>query len=227
MHARADHPGGAGELLGRGVRAVLQRARVGGQQRQPVGEHVVHLAGDPRPLRDAGLGDAAGLLGLGAAGPLAQRGEQRLPGTVPFAPADAAPPRRRSRSTAHHAYGSDPFGRHTPRIRCAATSAPPTATATAKGRRCATYSVPNVAAGVAAGDSAASTASATAPGTGQRSSTGTRAQATSPTAISSVSSPDDSCELACPTMVAAVSAPIPVVAPAITGSGGDSLTRPG
>ena len=92
MHAGPHHPGGAGELLGRGVRAVLQRARVGGQQRQPVGEHVMHLAGDPRPLRDAGLGDAAGLFGLGAAGPLAQRGEQRLPGTVPLAPADERRP---------------------------------------------------------------------------------------------------------------------------------------
>ena len=92
MHPGPHHPGGAGELLGRGVRAVLERARVGGQQRQPVGEHVMHLAGDPRPLRHAGLGDAAGLFGLGAAGPLAQRGEQRLPGTVPLAPADERRP---------------------------------------------------------------------------------------------------------------------------------------
>jgi len=88
VDARADHPGGTGELLGRSVRAVLERPGVGREQRKPVGEDVVHLAGDARTLGRARLGDAAGLLGLGPAGLLAQRFEQRVPGPRELAPAD-------------------------------------------------------------------------------------------------------------------------------------------
>ena len=88
VDARADDPGGAGELLGRGVRAVLECPGVGGEQREPVGEDVVHLAGDARALGRARLGHPAGLLGLGPAGLLAERFEQRLPGPRELAPAD-------------------------------------------------------------------------------------------------------------------------------------------
>ena len=63
--------GGARDLLRRRVRAELERAGVQAQQRDPVGEHVVHLARDPRPLGVAGLLDAQLLLGLGAAQALA------------------------------------------------------------------------------------------------------------------------------------------------------------
>ena len=48
-------------------RAVGQGAGVQAQQRDPVGEHVVHLAGDPGALGVAGLLDEQLLLGLGVA----------------------------------------------------------------------------------------------------------------------------------------------------------------
>ena len=54
VRAGADHRGGARDLLGRRVRAELQRAGVQAQQRDPVGEHVVHLARDPRALGRSG-----------------------------------------------------------------------------------------------------------------------------------------------------------------------------
>lgn len=44
-----DHAHGLGELFRRRPRGVLERARVHGQQRQPVREHVVHLPGDLLP----------------------------------------------------------------------------------------------------------------------------------------------------------------------------------
>ena len=43
-------PAASRDLLGRRVGAELERARVHAQQRDPVREHVVHLARDPRPL---------------------------------------------------------------------------------------------------------------------------------------------------------------------------------
>ena len=46
---------------------------VDAQQRHPVGEHVVHLAGDPPALGLAGLGDLEPLLGLQPLGPLPER----------------------------------------------------------------------------------------------------------------------------------------------------------
>ena len=72
MRAGADHRGGARDLLGRGVRAELQRAGVQAQQRDPVGQHVVHLARDARALGVADLLDAQLLLGLGVAHALAR-----------------------------------------------------------------------------------------------------------------------------------------------------------
>ena len=63
--AGADHSSGTRDLLGRGVRAKLQRAGVQAQQRDPVGQHVVHLARDARALGVADLLDAQLLLGLG------------------------------------------------------------------------------------------------------------------------------------------------------------------
>ena len=63
--AGADHCGRARDLLGRRVRAELQRAGVQAQQRDPVGQHVVHLARDARALGVADLLDAQFLLGLG------------------------------------------------------------------------------------------------------------------------------------------------------------------
>ena len=73
VRARAHDAGGARDLLGRRVGAELERARVHAQQRDPVGEHVVHLARDAGALVLARLLDAQLLLGLGALGALAQR----------------------------------------------------------------------------------------------------------------------------------------------------------
>jgi hypothetical protein len=88
VRAGPDHARGAGDLFGRCVGAVLDRAGVGGQQRQPVGEHVVHLAGDPGALGRPRLGDPAALLRLGAARPLLQRGDEGVAGPGHLAPAD-------------------------------------------------------------------------------------------------------------------------------------------
>ena len=71
---------------GRLVAAVLERARVQGQQGQAVGEDVVHLAGDAAALGGAGVGDGAARAarstargGSGRASPHAEddAGEQR------------------------------------------------------------------------------------------------------------------------------------------------------
>ena len=50
VRARADHARRARDLVRRSRGAELQRARVHAQQRDPVREHVVHLARDPRAL---------------------------------------------------------------------------------------------------------------------------------------------------------------------------------
>ena len=55
LGALADHAGRLGDLLGRCVGVKLERAGVHGTAREAVGEHVVHLAGDPPPLGRAGL----------------------------------------------------------------------------------------------------------------------------------------------------------------------------
>jgi hypothetical protein len=73
---------------------------------------------------------------------------------------------------------------------------------------------------MAAGDTAASAARASAPGTGQRSRTGSSAQATTPTATSRTSRLVAVCELNSPQIVAAVSAPIAPMTPALTASPG-------
>ena len=81
-------PAAARDLLGRRVGAELQRARVQAQQRDPVGEHVVHLAGDARALVLARLLDAQLLLGLGALGALAQRQHELAPRAHEHPPGD-------------------------------------------------------------------------------------------------------------------------------------------
>ena len=73
MCAGADHCGRARDLLGQRVRAELQRAGMQAQQRDPVGQHVVHLARDARALGVADLLEAQLLLGLGMAHALAPR----------------------------------------------------------------------------------------------------------------------------------------------------------
>jgi hypothetical protein len=73
VRAGADHRGCARDLLGRRVRAELQRASVQAQQRDPMREHVVHLARDARALGVADLLDAQLLLGLSAAQALPPR----------------------------------------------------------------------------------------------------------------------------------------------------------
>ena len=84
--AGPDHPGRAGDLGGCRVRPDLQRAGVQAEQRDPVGQHVVHLAGDPGAFQRAGLRDPQLLLGLGALGPIAQRHARAGAGTGPPCP---------------------------------------------------------------------------------------------------------------------------------------------
>ena len=55
VRAGPDHPGRPRDLVRRGVGPELQRAGVHAQQREPVGQHVVHLPGDPGALELAGL----------------------------------------------------------------------------------------------------------------------------------------------------------------------------
>ena len=74
---RAQQLGGLPHLLRRQVGPDLERAGVQRQQRDPVGEHVVHLAGDPGALGHPGPVLVQPLVGLGAQGTLAQ-GEQKL-----------------------------------------------------------------------------------------------------------------------------------------------------
>ena len=77
--ALADHLGGAGDLLGGGVGAELERAGVDAQQRQAVAEDVVHLPGDLVAGALLGLlGPQLGL-GLGPVGPVAQGQHQLAP----------------------------------------------------------------------------------------------------------------------------------------------------
>ena len=64
---------GLGDLLGGGVGMELERAGVQAQQRDAVGQDVVHLARDAQALGLAGLLDAQALLGLQRARALAQR----------------------------------------------------------------------------------------------------------------------------------------------------------
>ena len=93
--AGADHRGRARDLLGRRVGAELERAGVQAQQRDPVGEDVVHLARDPCPLGVADLLDAQLLFGLGAgAGARAASGAARA-GTCPTRRSPRCPARRR------------------------------------------------------------------------------------------------------------------------------------
>ena len=88
--ARAHDAGRARDLLRRRVGAELERARVHAQQRDAVGEHVVHLARDAGALVLARLLDAQLLLGLGAVGALAQRRHELAPGADEHAPGDRA-----------------------------------------------------------------------------------------------------------------------------------------
>ena len=66
-------------LLGGEVLAERKRARMHRDLRDPVGEHVVHLAGDPGPLVAARLCDPQLLLGLGALRAAPQRPEELAP----------------------------------------------------------------------------------------------------------------------------------------------------
>ncbi|RAO48847.1 hypothetical protein ONO86_02716 [Micromonospora noduli] len=98
VRAAPDHPGGPGHLVGRRVRAELQRTRVQAEQRDPMGQHVVHLPGDPGAFEVAGLGDPQLLLRLGPLGPLPQRHDQLPPGPHEHPPGQ-------HRETEHHSPG--------------------------------------------------------------------------------------------------------------------------
>ena len=88
---RADELGARRDLLGRRCGLHLERAGVHGDQRHLVGEHVVHLAGDARPLGEPGLLGPHLLLGLGPRRPLAQRGDEVAAGADVRAGGDAEP----------------------------------------------------------------------------------------------------------------------------------------
>ena len=61
------------------VGAVGQRPGMDGDQADPVGQHVVHLAGDPGPLVELSLFHPEPLLGLRALGPVTQGPQQFAP----------------------------------------------------------------------------------------------------------------------------------------------------
>ena len=88
--ARATSAGGR-------VGPELERARVQAQQRDPVREHVVHLARDPRAFVLARLLDPQLLLGLGALGTVAQREDELAPRAHEHAPGDDAAGRQQRR----------------------------------------------------------------------------------------------------------------------------------
>jgi hypothetical protein len=67
-----DDRGGAGYVGGGRVRPELQCPGVHAEQRQPVGQHIVHLPGDAPPLGLARLFGTALLIGLQPVGPLPQ-----------------------------------------------------------------------------------------------------------------------------------------------------------
>ena len=70
---RAQQLGGLPHLLRRQVGPDLERTGVQRQQRDPVGEHVVHLPRDPGALGHPRPVLVQTLVGLGPQGPLAQR----------------------------------------------------------------------------------------------------------------------------------------------------------
>ena len=76
----AEQLGGLADLGRRQVGPDLQGPRVQRHQRDPVGEHVVHLAGDPGALGQTGLICVEALVGLGPQGPLPKREEQLAAG---------------------------------------------------------------------------------------------------------------------------------------------------
>ena len=75
-----DHVRRPGGLLGCQVRPEGERAGVHRHQRDPVRQHVVHLAGDPRALVRASLRDPQRLLALRPFRTVAQRRQQLSPG---------------------------------------------------------------------------------------------------------------------------------------------------
>lgn len=80
--------GGPADLGGGGVRPEFERPGVHAEQGQPVGQYVVHLAGDGLPGQALGLFGAQLRLGLGAAGPFAEREDELAPGAYDHAPAE-------------------------------------------------------------------------------------------------------------------------------------------
>jgi len=75
---RAQQLGGLPHLRRRQVRPDLERTGVQRQQRDPVGEHVMHLAGDPGALRHPGPVFVQALISLRPQSPLTQC-EDKLP----------------------------------------------------------------------------------------------------------------------------------------------------
>ena len=133
VRAGAHDAGGARDLLGRRVGAELERARVHAQQRDAVGEHVVHLARDPRALVLACLLDAQLLLGLRAVGPLAQRRHELAPRTHEHAPRDRGD---RDEQDEHDRDPQRVVGvRDAPRCRSASVASPNALTATTTEKR--------------------------------------------------------------------------------------------
>jgi hypothetical protein len=75
----SHHRGSLGYFLGRGSGAELQSAGVNAQQREPVGQDIVHLPGDAAALGLPGRLDATFLVGLQLVCPLAERALQFAP----------------------------------------------------------------------------------------------------------------------------------------------------
>jgi hypothetical protein len=80
--------GGLAHLRRRQVGSHLERAGVEGHQGDPVGEHVVHLAGDPAAFGHAGAVCVEQLIGFGSLGALAQGEEELAAGPHEHPPRD-------------------------------------------------------------------------------------------------------------------------------------------
>jgi hypothetical protein len=84
----SDDTSGLGAFLGRGIRAILQRPGIGGHQREPMGQHVVHLPGDSDPFRGPCLSYPTSLLLLGSLRPKHKRRDQSGPRLYPCSNSD-------------------------------------------------------------------------------------------------------------------------------------------
>ena len=149
------------------VGAKLQRARMHAQQRDAMGEDVVHLPGDPGAFELPGLLDEEPLLRLDPASALSQRLDQLAAST------DEHPPRQHGREQRHqeasiNSNGASGSGRRNEEQEQATTCTAATAATTRRGRWTATVNRAISTAPLAMSEKVAGAANASATPTGHR-----------------------------------------------------------